>query len=99
MGNNPKKKIAVGTPPSAAGLAGTECTRMIECATQWLPFGGVPREDIFVQFGIGARQFYERLSVIVEDKRFELRFSLRCELLELCRTQLSSPSRTRLRAG
>lgn len=39
----------------------TEAERLIEFASMWAPYGGVPEEEVLVRFGMTTHQFIERL--------------------------------------
>jgi len=39
----------------------TEAERLIEFASMWAPYGGVPEEEVLVHFGMTTHQFIERL--------------------------------------
>lgn len=58
---------------------------MLAFAIRWLPFGGGPREDIFVEFGIPDHEFYARLTTELENDIDDVRTVHRRELLKLCR--------------
>ena len=84
--------VGAETSSRAFRLSQAECNRMVAFGARWVHYGAVPDEEVFVEFGISSRQFYERLSVVALSKRMELRFSLRRDLLELCRARLRTSS-------
>lgn len=85
--------VAVESSRRAFRLSQAECNRMVEFGAKWVHYGAVPDEEVFVEFGISSRQFYERLSAVARSKRMELSLSLRRDLLELCRARLQMSSR------
>ena len=38
----------------------------------WYKYGGGSEEDIYVQFGLSARSYFERLAVLLDHARLEL---------------------------
>lgn len=48
-----------------AGAFSVDQKRMVEFAIRWLPFGGGPRGEIFLEFGLSERGYYERLLTLV----------------------------------
>lgn len=61
---------------------------MLAFAIRWLPFGGGPKEDIFVEFGIHDHDFYSRLHDELVSDIHEVRTVHRKELLKHCRAKL-----------
>jgi len=57
----------IGSLSAARELSEPERARMVDFAQRWVHYGGVPEEDIFVEFGITARQFYERLADVTAE--------------------------------
>ncbi|RYF57120.1 MAG: hypothetical protein EOO27_16430 [Comamonadaceae bacterium] len=44
-----------------------DAERLIEFATMWAPYGGVPDEEILVNFGMTQRRFIERLWQVIPE--------------------------------
>jgi hypothetical protein len=40
---------------------------MLEFARRWSPYGGGDAEDILVEFGIGEREYFQRLTRILDE--------------------------------
>ncbi|PYE17988.1 uncharacterized protein DUF3263 [Williamsia limnetica] len=40
---------------------------ILDFARRWYPYGGGTAEDILVEFGIGEREYFRRLSGILDD--------------------------------
>lgn len=49
---------AFGTEPSTSRIA-----EYLRLAQQWVPYGGVPEEEIFVRFGVTKADFDDAVSV------------------------------------
>jgi hypothetical protein len=43
-----------------------EAERMLEFARRWYPYGGGSAEDILIEFGIGERDYFKRLTDVLE---------------------------------
>ncbi|MFE7416848.1 DUF3263 domain-containing protein [Rhodococcus sp. NPDC057529] len=39
---------------------------ILDFARAWEPFGGVPEDETFVQFGMSPRRFTQRLHIILD---------------------------------
>lgn len=44
----------------------TDDTPLLDLALRWLPFGGPSPEDVFLQFGISAPRYWQRVAHAVE---------------------------------
>lgn len=42
---------------------------MLDFARRWYPYGGGTAEDILVEFGIGEREYFRRLTEIIDGLR------------------------------
>jgi hypothetical protein len=43
-----------------------EAERMLDFARRWYPYGGGSAEDILVEFGIGERDYFKRLTGVLD---------------------------------
>jgi hypothetical protein len=43
-----------------------EAERMLDFARRWYPYGGGSAEDILVEFGIGERDYFQRLADVLD---------------------------------
>jgi hypothetical protein len=43
-----------------------EAERMLDFARRWYPYGGGSAEDILVEFGIGERDYFKRLTDVLD---------------------------------
>ncbi|MCK0516027.1 DUF3263 domain-containing protein [Williamsia sp. DF01-3] len=43
-----------------------EVERMLDFARRWYPYGGGSADDILVEFGIGERDYFERLTDVLD---------------------------------
>jgi hypothetical protein len=48
-----------------------EVERMLDFAHRWYPYGGGSADDILVEFGIGERDFFERLTDVLDTGQVE----------------------------
>jgi hypothetical protein len=46
-----------------------EAERMVDFARRWYPYGGGSAEDILVEFGIGERDFFQRLADVLDSNQ------------------------------
>lgn len=46
-----------------------EAERLIEVASTWAPFGGIPEEETLVQFGMTVHRFIERLCQVIPESK------------------------------
>lgn len=82
----------LGSPAAPISIDSKESDRMIALGLRWLPFGGVPTEDIFVEFGIGSIDFYSRLCIVLESRQDIPASTQIKHLLNLCRSHIGRPA-------
>ena len=73
-----------------AGFTSDRASELVEFAVTWRHWGGGEASDIFVQFGISAQEYFERLESTLADGRYSNDPQLRVELIKLCRMRLRS---------
>ena len=69
---------------------GPEQYRMLDFALRWVDFGGGPAEDIFVEFGVSDKVFYQRVGSLISQRRVLESDSLRENLLQVCRGRVAA---------
>ncbi|MFZ2175049.1 MAG: DUF3263 domain-containing protein [Rhodococcus sp. (in: high G+C Gram-positive bacteria)] len=70
-------------------------TNYVLTACKWLPYGGVPAEEIFLTFGLSPMRYYTRLHRMIETGAVgPIPTNLRDQLLNLCRTASHAATRS-----
>lgn len=72
------------------GFTSDRASELVEFAVTWRHWGGGEASDIFVQFGISAQEYFERLESILAEGHYSNDPQLRVELIKLCRMRLRS---------
>lgn len=57
----PRRRQPAESPDGSTQLSATDSAAMKKLEAQWRDFGGPSASDIFVEFGITAKEFYRRL--------------------------------------
>lgn len=59
---------------------------MLVFALRWLPFGGAPHDDVFVEFGLTAVEYTQRITDLVNRHRPHIHPDTVQRLLAVCHT-------------
>ncbi|MGW0040125.1 DUF3263 domain-containing protein [Rhodococcus sp. NPDC003348] len=71
----------------------TNDVAMLAHALKWRHWNGGDDEDIFVEFGVSAQQYYHRVRRMLTDPRgHSLEPSLVVELMTLCNNRITPPA-------
>jgi hypothetical protein len=62
MGRPKSEKTTILPPPR--GMDPVDHA-MLVLACRWLPFGGAPHDDVFVEFGLTATEYVQRMAELV----------------------------------
>lgn len=83
-----------GSSEGAPAALSVDQKRMLEFAIRWLPFGGGPRGEIFLEFGISERTYYDRLlTLVTHQSTVRTQGAAVVEsLIELCTARLTGMS-------
>lgn len=65
-----RNRYSVGGSGGAATdqLLSPEQQRLLEFAIRWLPFGGGSPGDIFLEFGLSEKKYYDRLLTLITQR-------------------------------
>jgi Protein of unknown function (DUF3263) len=61
-------------------------------AIRWMPYGGGPADEIFIQFGMTPQRFYERLQEVIERHWSRIHPATRSQLVRVWSPQTPSAS-------
>lgn len=75
------------SPNSAHRVSDTE---ILDFASTWVPFGGGTDEEIFINFGLGADEYFDRLIKILEKGRTRSGLDLQ-QVIKLARMRRATP--------
>jgi hypothetical protein len=74
----------------ASSMAPTDQARLVEFALRWQPYGGGSAEDIFVEFGLTEKVYFERLSDVLYAGAAVLTPAAHAALRAICTSRLRS---------